>query len=267
MNWNRCGWTIVAMLGIVLTLAQSGCMHNSGEALQPAVQTPVACRRATAPIKLDGVLDEADWARAMVVKPFWRLADDTGLQPAADQTEVRLLWDNEYLYIGATMEDKDLTATFTKHDDQLWTDGDVFEFFVKPSADSYRYYEFHVNPLNTTLDLGFPRRGSTGWNLMVAFESGIKTAVKLDGTLNNPDDVDRGWTAEIAIPLAAFKGVKEAGEPKAGTVWKFAPCRYNYSVHLPAEMIAGCELSSAARDLKVRCFHNYENYLPLVFTP
>lgn len=269
----------IMLSGAMLTMALSSCLQismPSKTAAMPVVE-PVptlasaglesgryACSRTTTPIQLDGSLDEAAWRQAEVVKPFWRLFDATGMQLATDQTQVRLLWDDQYLYIGVEMDDQDLTATFVKHDEKLWTDGDVFEFFMKPSEDSYWYYEFHVNPLNATLDLGFPRRNSTGWDLMAAFESGMKTAVKNNGTINDSRDVDRGWSAEMAIPFAAIEASGKVA-PRPGDTWQFAPCRYNYSVHLPVEMISGCELTSAARYLKTCGFHNYENYLTLVF--
>jgi hypothetical protein len=58
----------------------------------------------------------------------------------------------------------------------------------------------------------------------VAWSSGLKARVVVDGTLDKRDDEDKGWTAELAIPLAAVKG-KDAGmkvrlPPKPGDHWK-----------------------------------------------
>jgi hypothetical protein len=48
---------------------------------------------------------------------------------------------------------------------------------------------------------------------------GLRKAVYLDGTLNNPKDTDRSWSVELAIP---FKSVKMGGmkNPSAGTIWR-----------------------------------------------
>src|SRR3954469_14491669 len=79
---------------------------------RPAVDAAPAdeCRWADGPIVIDGVADEAAWKTAQVVGPFslpWLGAE---ARPARTATSARLLWDREYLYFTAEMDDQDLYA-------------------------------------------------------------------------------------------------------------------------------------------------------------
>ena len=61
--------------------------------------------RATGPIVIDGVVDEAAWAGAQVATDFIQSKPNTGY-PATERTEVRFLYDDDKLYIGAVMYDE-----------------------------------------------------------------------------------------------------------------------------------------------------------------
>jgi hypothetical protein len=155
------------------------------------------------------------------------------------------------------MEDHDLFANVTERNGMTWED-DVFELFFKPSVEKRAYYEFQVNARNTPLELYLPSRGAGGYRRFAALSNlGLESAVKLRGTLNNPDDRDKGWTVEGRIPWTAFKPT--GGRPKAGEKWKFALCRYDYSVTLERP-----ELSCSA-PLTYSDFHRYEDYGELTF--
>ena len=78
------------------------------------------CRWATGPIKIDGKADEAAWQRAQLIDNFglpW-LKDDA--RKAKTATKARLLWDRDNLYFLADLEDHDLFADLTQHDDRTW---------------------------------------------------------------------------------------------------------------------------------------------------
>jgi hypothetical protein len=121
------------------------------------------------------------------------------------------------------------------------------------------YYEFQVNALNTQLEMFLPSRGAGGYGRFGpgAKKMGMESAVKLDGTLNNYKDKDRGWTVEGRIPWTAFEPT--GGKPAAGARWRFALCRYDYSV-----AFEHTETSSTA-PLTKPDFHRYEDYGELVF--
>ena len=44
--------------------------------------------------------------------------------------------------------------------------------------------------------------------------------IDIDGTLNDPTDVDRGWTLEVAIPFKLFENVLPQGHPNPGDRWR-----------------------------------------------
>jgi Carbohydrate family 9 binding domain-like len=220
------------------------------------VQRVVECRWAPRAISIDGRLKKS-WEGAQEIKDFvvfWQK------RKAKTATTARLLWDNRHLYFLAEMEDSDLYATVKEKNGQTWYD-DVFELFFKPVAEgkgSLHYYEFQVNALNTQLELFMPSRGSGGYQRFAPDTNlGMESVVRLDGTLNNWKDKDKGWTVEGRIPWTAFAAT--GGRPEPGTRWRFALCRYDYSAAFDQP-----ELSSTA-PLPVANFHQYENYGELLF--
>jgi hypothetical protein len=222
----------------------------------PTIATPVyECRWTAEPITIDGKGDEAAWKQAQVIDRFYLPGQGGKLGRTA--TKARLLWDHDYLYFLAEMEDADLYANVTEHDGPAW-DNDVFELFLKPSEKNPGYYEFEVNAANTTLDMFLYSRGSGGYNRYKATdEFDFQTAVQLRGTLNDPRDRDQGWTVEGRLRWRDF--AHTGGAPAVGDRWKFALCRYDYSVDFE-----GPELTCAA-PLTRSDFHHYEDYATLKF--
>jgi hypothetical protein len=246
----------LAVAGLPLLLLTGCALDEPAPAVKarpPAVRA-AECRRVSGPIKLDGALDEPAWQKAPVLSAF--SAYWLG-RKAKTATKARLLWDDDYLYFGAEMEDADLYADVKEHNGITW-ENDVFELFFKPSPDRLGYYEFQVTPLNTRLELFFPSRGAGGYRRFASAGTlGMEAAVKLDGTLNNWRDRDRGWTAEGRIPWSAFKAT--GGRPAPGDRWRFALCRYDYSTDFDR-----AETSSSA-PLTQPDFHRYEDYGELTF--
>ena len=115
----------VLLIGLLLGLVASA----SAAAAPFEIPTDHECRRATGPIKLDGKADEPAWQQAVVIKSFGAF---WAKRPSKTATKARLLWDDEYLYFHAEMEDADLYADERKTNGHLW-DNDVFELFFKPS--------------------------------------------------------------------------------------------------------------------------------------
>jgi hypothetical protein len=167
------------------------------------------------------------------------------------------LWDREYLYFFAAMEDTDLYADVTEHDGMTW-ENDVFELFFKPAADRPGYYEFQVNAAGTIMDMYLPRRGAGGYRRFKKDgEFHVEAKVRLQGTLNNWRDKDVGWSVEGRIPWRDF--APTGGRPAADARWKFSLCRYDYSVDFE-----GPETSTCA-PLKVSSFHQHEDFATLRF--
>jgi uncharacterized repeat protein (TIGR03806 family) len=228
--------------------------------LTKAPRTAFECRWAGSPITVDGKPDDAAWKNAQVIDTFYLPWLQEKARPARTGTKARLLWDREYLYFLAEMEDTDLYADVTEHNGQTW-DNDVFELFFKPAADKPGYYEFQVNAAGTVFDLFQPRRGAGGLRRFGSKgEFHVEAKVKLDGTLNKWTDTDKGWTVEGRIPWSDF--LRTGGRPNPGEKWKFALCRYDYSVDFD-----GPELSTCAplKSLTHPDFHHHEDYATLTF--
>lgn len=216
------------------------------------------CRWATGPVEIDGKGDEPAWAGAQVVEDFqmpW-LAPGAAV-PALPAVRARLLWDRDYLYFLAEIEDADLQAVVHEHDGHVWED-DAFELFFRPSPSKPGYYEFEVNPLNTTLDMYLPSVNAGGYDKHRsngAFH--FKTAVTLRGTLNDPADRDSGWTVEGRLPWRDF--LRTGGRPEPGEVWTCNLAHVNKT-----RGQEGWGLTSAA-PLTQPNFHQIEHYRPIRF--
>jgi uncharacterized repeat protein (TIGR03806 family) len=217
------------------------------------------CRWADTPITIDGKADEKAWKHAQVIDHFY-LPWLKEPRAARTATRARLLWDREYLYFYADMEDTDLYADVTEHDGQTW-DNDVFELFLKPARAKPGYYEFQVNAAGTVLDMFLPRRGAGGYRrFRKDGDFHVEAKVRLDGTLNNWTDRDRGWAVEGRIPWTDF--FRTGGRPEPDEEWTFALCRYDYSVDFEGPELSTCAplKSSGFPD-----FHHFEDYAPLRF--
>src|SRR5262249_13853292 len=219
--------------------------------------TAFECRFTELPIKIDGKGDDEAWKHAQTIDTFYTPWLGEKARPGKTKTKAKLLWDREYLYFFADMEDADLYADIKEHNGTLWHN-DVFELFFKPADDKPGYYEFQVNPACAVLDCFFPRRNAGGFE---RFKNDTKfhveAKVNLRGTLNNWTDKDDGWSVEGRIPWTDF--LKTGGRPERGEKWKFALCRYDYSVDFE-----GPELSTCA-PLKKPSFHQFEDYATLTF--
>jgi hypothetical protein len=124
-----------------------------------------------------------------------------------------MMWDDDYIYFAGELEDEDLFADVARHNGATWSN-DSFELIIKPNPNFPVYYEFHVAPANMATDIRYPYPGKKPDWPMVNWESHMKNAVQLDGTLNKRDDKDKGWTVEVRIPWGDFA---EAGRaPKTG---------------------------------------------------
>ena len=223
-------------------------------ASDPEKPAPAKCHRAKGSIQIDGKLDEPAWKNAETLDGFTAHWLD---QKARTATKARLLWDERFLYFSAEMEDQDLYADITEQDGMAWLN-DVFELFFKPADERPGYYEFQVNAANTKLDMYLPSRGAGGYQRFARSQDfQMDTAVVRAGTLNQWQDKDQGWQVEGRIPWTDFKAT--GGAPQSGDQWKFALCRYDYSVAFES-----ADLTSTA-PLTRPDFHRYEDYGSLEF--
>jgi hypothetical protein len=188
--------------------------------LAPAAPLGYVCSRAASPIAVDGRLDEAAWRDAPWTADFVDIEGAARPRPRL-WTRAKMLWDDEYFYVGAELEEPQLWATLTKHDSVIFQDHD-FEVFIDPNGDSHEYYEFEINALGTGWDLLLPRPYKDGGKAVHNWEiDGFQSAVHLEGTLNDPNDTDRGWSVELAFPWTALREVARRPSPPAdGDQWR-----------------------------------------------
>jgi Carbohydrate family 9 binding domain-like len=209
-NW-RCCLTCCGVLAAAATLFHW--QTQAAAALADADISHYTVMRTLGPIKVDGVFDEPSWRAAKSTGAF--RAND-GSDSATSKVEARMLWDDSNLYFAFECEDTDLTATMRKRDEHLWKE-EVVEIFIDPDGDEKNYIELEVNPLGAFLDLFVLTPV-----IPIPYESyniPAKWAVKVDGTIQNSSDRDRGWSVELAMPLKDAVTAPNL-PPKNGDRWR-----------------------------------------------
>jgi hypothetical protein len=180
------------------------------------------CQRALVPPRIDGDLDDPVWAKAAWTTDFVDILGEAGPAPRF-RTRVKMAWDDTYLYVAAQMEEPDVWAYQRLRDSPILLDND-FEMFIDPGGATAPYFELEINALNAVWDLLLVRPyreggrvSFTGWDL-----HGLRSATRVQGTLNRPGDRDRGWTVEMALP---WRGLTEGEDrryaaPSPGDRWR-----------------------------------------------
>jgi hypothetical protein len=148
--------------------------------------------RVTESIKLDGLLDEAAWQQAPVATDFIENQPTPG-RPEKHRTEVRILYDDQNLYVGALMHDispDSILRELSQRDDI--NNSDWFGIFLDTYHDKQNGYSFIVTSGGVQLDARYsPANGEDGnWNAV--WDS--RTALR--GT---------DWVAELRIPYSAIR--------------------------------------------------------------
>jgi hypothetical protein len=178
------------------------------------------CYRAPGPIEIDGAVTEDGWRDAPWTEPFVDIEGD-GKPTPRFLTRAKMLWDDESLYVACEMEEPHVWATLTERDAVIFHDND-FEIFIDPDGDTHEYYELEVNALDTVWDLLLIRPYRDGGPAVDSWDiRGLRTGVAIDGTLNDPSDVDTGWTVELAIPWAVLEECAHGpAPPLPGDRWR-----------------------------------------------
>jgi WD40 repeat protein/serine/threonine protein kinase len=187
------------------------------------------CYRAAGPITLDGKLDEPAWQAAPWTDDFVDIEGELRLKPRF-RTRAKMLWDDHYFYIAAELEEPHVQASYTRRDSYIFHEDNDFEVFLNPDGNNHYYAELEMNALNTVWDLRLKKpyrdrgKAEDHWDI-----PGLKTAVHVHGTVNNPRDTDTGWTIEIAIPLSIVEALRDhesagttpaSARPRDGDQWR-----------------------------------------------
>lgn len=169
--------------------------------------------------KIDGDISDAIWQQAPWTDDF---IDIEGADKPAPplKTNFKMLWNDTCLYIAARVMEPNVWASLKQHDAVVFMDNDV-ELFINPNGTTHQYFEIECNPFNTIFDLYLPKPYRNLGNPLSTWDAkGMRTAVKIQGTLNDPSDKDEGWTMEMAIPFSALSNGVRSRMPKAGAVWR-----------------------------------------------
>jgi hypothetical protein len=217
-----------AVLGSVTFAAVS--LQKVPEPKIPFSPEKYVIQRAAGPIQIDGRLSEDSWIKADWTEVFGDIEGPGKTRPRF-RTRVQMLWDDQQLYIGAYLEEPNVWATLTERDSIIFLDND-FEVFIDPDGDTHDYYELEINALNTVWDLLLVRPYRDGGPAVHAWDiRGLKTAVFVNGTLNDPSDKDKAWTVELAIPFEILRecipGKPE--RPQPGDQWRMNFSRVEYN--------------------------------------
>lgn len=190
------------------------------------------CPRTPTPLTIDGDLTKPAWDLAPWSDDFVDIEGDVRPRPRF-RTRVKLLWDEAFLYIGAQLDEPDVWGTLTEHDSVIFQDND-FEVFLDPDGDNHDYYELEINALNTTWDLHLPKPYRDGGPARNEWEiPGMRTAVQVQGTLNDPTDVDRGWSVELALPWSALgEFARCPAPPRPGDQWRIGFSRVEWDTEV-----------------------------------
>ncbi|MDY0176870.1 MAG: carbohydrate-binding family 9-like protein [Lentisphaeria bacterium] len=255
---RACFYLTLPLLLLLLNACSSLCCRvPSGSAVVQAVYTP-------SPLVLDGRLDEAAWADAPAYYPQLGRGTYDKL-PVAMQATVgrelrepgyyKLLWDEDYLYVGAQFVDSDVHAYGEEDQEHHYTLGDVAEVFIKPASDTY-YWELYGTPAAKMSTFFIPGRGALMGPLLTSDPFELKVASQVQGTLNQWQDKDQGWSMEMAIPRTELEKFGAKFNPEQG--WSIFLARYNYCRYLPSK-----EMSSFPQQQETANFHMLEEYATL----
>jgi hypothetical protein len=145
-------------------------------------------------IQVDGKLDDTAWQKAEVIDTLFQREPEEGV-PITEATEIRILYDDEYLYIGVNCTDSQpdrIVASEMRRDASL-QDNDYFEIYLDTYHDHRNAAYFQTNPLGARRDALISGEGSRiNWDW--------------DGLWYSKTRRDeRGWTIEIAIPFYTLR--------------------------------------------------------------
>ena len=196
------------------------------------------CHRAVGKLeKLDGDITKPFWQTGEWIDDFHDIEGDTLPRPAK-YTKVKLLWDEEALYIAAYLEDDQIWANVKNRDEVIFVDND-FEVFLAPQDSSHRYYEYEMNAANVVWDLLMDKPQRDPVHRIMSWDiHGLETAVKIDGELNNPSADNKGWGIEIKMPWFSLRECEEYQvypthfAPDLGETWRLDFSRVEWDVYV-----------------------------------
>ena len=182
-----------AVAGLLLAL---GLLHSPAAAQTSTSPRPtIEALRIDAPIRLDGVLDEAAWERAPVGSSFTAREPEDD-RPAAQQTEFSVVYTENVLYFGIRAHDPEPDAIVAKElqrDSDHGRNDDSLAIVLDTFHDQRNSVTFEVNPLGARTD-------------SLVTDEGKDQNIEWNGVWNaTARRTTEGWQAEVAIPFATLR--------------------------------------------------------------
>jgi hypothetical protein len=210
-------------LGTLLSLGLALPLHaqNAFQGVEHLFTPPkgYVVQHTSQPLTLDGNLQESDWQKAPWTTDFVDIEGSKKPLPTF-QTRVKMLWNDSTLFVAATLQEPQIWATQTHHDDIIYKDND-FEIFIDPDNNAHQYFEVEVNAINKIFDLYLPKPYRDKGDALISWDvAGLRSGVAINGTLNHPQDQDKSWTVEMAIPLKTLRMGFPWQPPAEGTLWR-----------------------------------------------
>ncbi len=182
---------ILALLG-----TGSPTLQAQGTAPHGIIERPVvSVSRASGPIDVDGHLDEGAWEGAQVVSGFIQVDPDEG-EPESEATEVRVLFDDEALYLGVRLHDRQPVNTRLGRRDMDLMDSDWVGVVIDSYHDHRTGFSFDVNPSGVQRDAiksmgpGGREQDDLSWDPVWEARASVGPG---------------GWTAEYRIPFSQLR--------------------------------------------------------------
>lgn len=220
----------VLLLVLWSSFVNAQSVFSANEALFTTPRQYTALFTTNPPI-IDGKIEDRAWQNAAWTEKFKDIEGDGKPAPTWN-TRAKMTWTSEGLFIAAELLEPHVWAYLNNHDDIVFYDND-FEVFIDPDNDTHRYYEIEINAVNTIFDLFMPKPYRNSSGAMFAYDTpGMKTAINIQGTLNNPNDIDKGWTVEMFIPFMAVTMGNVAKIPADGEFWRINFSRVEWDVEV-----------------------------------
>lgn len=187
---------------------------------QPQPPAPMGVPRASAPVILDGALDDEAWKSAAVIDQFYETSPGDNI-PAKVRTVAYVTYDAKYFYIGIRADDPEpskIRAPFVDRDGVIGTDDNI-AIFLDTRNDKRSAIELRVNPRGVQADGIFNDANS---NEDFSPDFYYDTAAQI---------TSEGWTAEFRIPFSSLR--YSAADPQTWNilVWRNYPRDFRYAFH------------------------------------